>query len=55
MNSLLYAQAFASHHIPFELHIYSFGTHGLATSDAVTNRPDEQYDRMWLYAAGKWL
>ncbi len=60
MNSLLYAQALAAHHIPFELHIYPFGAHGLATSDAITNRPDElgpdeQYDRTWLYAAGKWL
>ena len=59
-NTLLLANALRAHKIPFELHIYPFGAHGLATSDAITNRPDElgpdeQYDRTWLYAAGKWL
>ena len=36
-NSLLYASALAAHKIPFALHIYPFGAHGLATVDAQTN------------------
>ena len=31
--SLLYAQALSAHKVPFELHIYPYGKHGLATAD----------------------
>lgn len=31
-NSLLYAQALCKYKIPFELHIYPYGPHGLATA-----------------------
>ena len=60
VNALRMSKALSAKKVPFELHIYPFGAHGLATSDAITNRPDElgpdeQYDRTWLYAAGKWL
>lgn len=37
MNSLLYAQDLAEHKIPFALHIYPYGPHGLATVDEQTN------------------
>lgn len=33
MNSLLYASALAKHKIPYELHIYPDGVHGLALCD----------------------
>ncbi|MBQ8802926.1 MAG: alpha/beta hydrolase [Tyzzerella sp.] len=32
-NSLLYAKALREHKIPFELHIYPFGAHGLSIAD----------------------
>lgn len=37
MNSLLYAEALTAHKVPFALHIYPFGCHGLATVDGETN------------------
>lgn len=57
-NSLLYAQALAANQIPFELHVYPFGDHGLATCDAQTlDQPTaiHAYDHAWLSAAKKWL
>lgn len=58
MNSLLYAQALSEHKIPFELHIYPYGGHGLATSDERTLRevlPEHKYAHAWLDCARKWL
>ena len=58
MNSLLYAQALAVHRIPFELHVYPHGGHGLATSDVRTLRevlPEHGYDHAWLECVQKWL
>lgn len=58
MNSLLYAGALADHHIPFELHVYPFGCHGLATVDEHTNNGlDEKtaHAAHWLPAVKKWL
>lgn len=58
MNSLLYAQALAAHKIPFELHVYPEGEHGLATSDARTLDkvlPEHEYAHAWLDCAKKWL
>ena len=52
------AQALAANQIPFELHVYPFGEHGLATSDDQTiDNPSavHAYDRAWLPAAKKWL
>ena len=37
MNSLLYAGTLSAHKVPFELHIYPYGAHGLSTGDAQTN------------------
>ena len=57
-NSLVYAEALSKHKIPFELHIYPFGWHGLSTCDAQTiNNPPEQvvYDSAWLDSVKKWL
>lgn len=58
MNTLLYAQALARHEVPFALHIYPEGGHGLSTvdrwcngnlNDAVLHAGD------WFDAAIKWL
>lgn len=58
MNSLLYAKALAEHRIPFSLHIYPCGWHGLATVDEQTNGPLEPAVAQaadWLEAAKQWL
>lgn len=58
MNSLLYAQALAAHHVPFELHIYPQGGHGLSTCDRQTLDEvlsEHEYDRTWLVCAKHWL
>ena len=58
MNSLLYAQALAANRVPFELHIFPAGGHGLSTVDAQTNdclEPAAAYARNWMDAAKKWL
>lgn len=58
MNSLLYAQSLAAHHVPFELHIYPQGGHGLATCDHQTFdvlQPEVSYAHTWLDCAKKWL
>ena len=58
MNSLLYAQALAAHHVPFELHIYPQGGHGLSTCDHQTLDEvlsEHEYDHTWLACAKHWL
>jgi dipeptidyl aminopeptidase/acylaminoacyl peptidase len=58
MNSLLYAQALAERGVPFSLHIYPEGGHGLATVDHLTNgdlSEDVRQAGEWLEAAIKWL
>ncbi len=48
-NSLLFAQALASHRIPFELHVFPKGAHGLglATDDPIVGQ--------WPALCVKWL
>lgn len=58
MNTLLYGQALAEHNVPFAVHIYPEGVHGLATVDSVTNdelSPASMHAKDWLDAAQKWL
>ena len=58
MNTLLYGQALAENDVPFAVHIYPEGVHGLATVDSVTNdglTPAAELARDWLDAAHKWL
>ena len=58
MNSLLYGQALAEHGVPFAIHIYPEGVHGLSTVDPVTNNelsPAVMQAKEWLDAAQKWL
>lgn len=57
-NSLFYAKALSAHKVPYELHIYPHGTHGLATADDATivymDRWIEQVNG-WLEEAKAWL
>ena len=57
-NSLLYAGALADRGIPFELHVYPYGGHGLATADVHSCdglAPEAGYVRDWLPAMKQWL
>lgn len=58
MNSLLYTQAMAKQGVPFELHIYPAGGHGMSTADEVTiAAPDVAAARAndWLRQMKIWL
>lgn len=58
MNTLLYAQALAKNNVPFAVHIYPKGGHGLATVDYMTNNELDSsimHAKDWLDAAIKWL
>lgn len=48
-NSLAYAQALAQHGVPFELHIYPHGVHGLGLA------PDQPGTRNWPLECARWL
>ena len=57
-NSLLYAQALAAKGIPFELHVYPQGKHGLSTADLWTNTeipPEVAPAAEWLPNLKRWL
>lgn len=57
-NSLLYAGALAAHNIPFGLHIYPYGGHGLAKVDIQANDVIAENVRPaadWLKEARRWL
>lgn len=58
MNSLLYAQALAACGVPFELHVYPYGHHGLSACDRQTNEQVDAYavyDHAWLDSVKAWL
>lgn len=58
MNSIIYAEALSKNNVPFELHIYPYGSHGLATSDKLTNDDVTEvliHDAEWLNSLKKWL
>ncbi|WP_077622585.1 alpha/beta hydrolase [Sediminibacillus massiliensis] len=48
-NSMLYAQALSKHGIPFEMHIFPHGRHGLGLAE---NEPEV---RKWSELCGSWL
>ena len=52
-NSLLYAMALKKYKIPFELHVYPFGWHGLSTVDGMTN--EEAALTVGVRRANEWL
>lgn len=59
-NSLVYAEALADNNVPFTLHIYPYGPHGLSTCDALTNPPEVLNHKTalahgWLDELKKWL
>ena len=57
-NSLAYAKALADNGVPFELHIFPFGCHGLATVDGlVFDNLDEKVKigHSWINESIRWL
>lgn len=48
-NSMLYAMALSAHNIPYELHIYPHGLHGLGLAE------DNAYLNQWAEALHRWL
>lgn len=57
-NSILYANALAQNKIPFALHIYPYGQHGLSTADDLTCLPldaNASLASKWLCDLKEWL
>ena len=57
-NSLLFAAALRANKVPFELHIYEKGVHGLALCDELTaNRPERLApdNAGWVDLAVRWI
>lgn len=59
-NSLVYAAALADNNIPFSLHIYPYGVHGLSTVDSLTNNDDRLDSKTllantWIDELKKWM
>lgn len=58
VNSLLYAQALSENNVSYEMHLFPFGEHGLATANEQTNNHlDSNVSRnvIWLELAKDWL
>jgi acetyl esterase/lipase len=60
MNSLLMAQALARQNIPYELHIFRQGVHGLALANEQTLNPNwpacvNPDAAQWLQLAARWM
>lgn len=58
-NSLLYAAALSEHKIPFELHVYPFGYHGMSTCDRLTIDGEitrgMAHAQRWMEESLRWL
>jgi acetyl esterase/lipase len=57
-NSLTFALELAKHNVPYELHVFQDGGHGLALANKVTANSEEQIDQeseIWFELATKWL
>jgi acetyl esterase/lipase len=61
MNSLLFAQALSKNNVPFELHVFPNGSHGLANCNITTAGSMENhwqinpYCERWVELSKKWL
>lgn len=57
-NSLVYAKALSDNKIPYELHIYPYGWHGLSTVDGLSCDYLEEKMKLahsWISEVNKWL
>ena len=57
--SLFYAQALSAHKVPFELHIYPYGPHGMSTGDELVYKQPlaerEAHAHKWMEDVKAWL
>lgn len=58
-STLRYGEALAAHNIPFEIHVFPTGRHGLSTSDIQTlhdyDTAESRYVSQWVDLAKGWL
>jgi acetyl esterase/lipase len=57
-NALRFAMALAEHHVPYELHIFERGRHGLSLADETTDVEQQMINResqVWIDLALAWL
>lgn len=56
-NSLLFASALAENGVPFELHVYPHGCHGLSLANGLVNGPDGVLPNVqtWVKFATEWV
>ena len=59
-NSIVYAGALADNKVPFSLHIYPYGYHGISTCDELTNNKENLNDKIkitsnWLNDFKMWI
>lgn len=57
-NSLAYAAALAEHQVPYELHVFHHGPHGMALANHLTawkRDADQPHVAHWLTLANEWL
>ncbi len=57
LNSLLFASAMAKENIPFELHVYPKGGHGLSLANEIVCKPDDCIPKVqrWIDLAIEWV
>jgi acetyl esterase/lipase len=58
LNSLRFATALAEHGVPYELHIFESGVHGLSLADETTDADGlmiNPHAQIWIDLALKWL
>lgn len=57
--SLLYSMQLSAHKVPFELHVYPYGQHGLATADGSVYEeelpPEKAHVHQWIRDVKAWL
>ncbi len=54
-NSLMFASALSEKNIPFELHIFPFGGHGMSTGTSEVCVTENEYAARWVEFSAKWL
>ena len=56
-NSLMFSAQLAEHHIPFEMHIYPQGNHGLSLSNKLVCEEDGIFPKVqtWISFAKEWI
>ena len=55
VNSLAFATALSENEIPFELHVFPFGGHGMSTGTKEVCHVENKYASRWVDLSVKWL